>query len=167
MLPIALLLLALCPSAALAEAGPIGAPLAIDSLVTFRWIGDRDEGAAISSASAWLESFEIDVPPGFEVKHWWYGEGLLTELRYADGTLIGLHWGGNMNLPDGSRPGAVELPSPSGRGRAFRGETDGKAWGAYVRTYGPASVWFDNAPPPRADALLRSLASVRYREDAG
>lgn len=40
---------------------------AADLLVTFRWIGDREHGAAIRAEATPFELFETDVPPGFEV----------------------------------------------------------------------------------------------------
>ena len=162
LLSVALLLAALSPT------HPVGlAPLASDTLVTFRWIGDRKKGATIQAEATPFDSFEIDVPPGFNVQHWWYGEGLLTGLHYPDGTSIALHFGGNMSLPNGDRPGAQARPSPTGRGRVFLGTAGGKAWEAHIRVYGFGSVWFENAPPDRAALLRRSLSSIRYREDAG
>jgi hypothetical protein len=163
----AALILATLSLSPTAVAPPVGfASLVSDTLVTFRWIGDREQGAAIRAASTPFESFEIDVPPGFRVQNWWYGEGLLTGLHYPDGTSIALHFGGLMHLPDGDRPGAKEIPSPTGRGRAFSGVAEGQVWESHIRAYGFASVWFEGAPPGRADLLRRALATVTHSQRA-
>lgn len=135
-----------------------------DSLVTFYWIGDKDEGAEISSEMIGsIDYFKIEVPSGFTVHHNWYGEGLLTSLNYKDGTGLALHIGGVMSFSVVEGEASKEYPSPTGYGTVRFGEENGKNWGAYLRVYGDmVNVLYTDAPPERNEEFAKALSKV-YR----
>lgn len=134
-----------------------------DSLVTFYWIGDKNEGAEISNSQIGdIESFKIEVPSGFTVDHNFYGEGLLTSLFYSDGTWLSLHHGGNMEFSVVEGEAIEERSSPTGYGTVRFGIENGKRWGAYLNVYGPMiNVLYTDAPEDRNSEFAKALSSVK------
>ena len=107
-----------------------------DSTVTFYWIGELNEGAEISNTQGGgIEYFTIEVPTGFTVEHFWYGEGLITTLNYSDGTTLNLHFGGNLKFSEEVKEANSEVPSPTKNGSIRFGQSNGKFWGAYFSVY--------------------------------
>jgi len=53
----------------------------------------------------------IDVPKGYQVKNNQYGEGLITNISYKDGSSITLHFGGVIKLPFCQLPECIVIDS--------------------------------------------------------
>ena len=105
----------------------------------------------------------IEVPKGFKENNWEYGEGIVTNLTYADSSYIVLHFGFNMSLPFLKSPEHLIYNEEKKSDRTIRYgriQHTKLCWREENLYPIPINIAFSRVPANKLKTFERSLASI-------
>jgi hypothetical protein len=105
----------------------------------------------------------IEVPKGFKESNWEYGEGIVTNLTYADSSYIVLHYGLDISLPLLKSPEHLiynEVKKSNRTIRYGRVQHTKLRWREESLYPVPINIAFSRVPANRLKTFERSLASI-------